>query len=83
MLALVWPTAAWATLTVGAIYCLGVLGCAVPAAWTHGLRCSAILAAAFPVLHCAYGAGFWHGLFDHFLYRRRHRLDASTIGLSR
>lgn len=79
----VWPAAATAGGLLLGAYGTAVAGAALPAAPRHGARCALALAAAFPVVHLSYGAGFLRGLW-HLLWRR-HGLgrDPATVPLSR
>jgi glycosyltransferase involved in cell wall biosynthesis len=76
----------WAALVAAGIagsYALGVLGCAVRVARTHGMRCAVAIAAVFPVIHTSYGLGFLRGLRDGLFGRRGRWRDPAAIPLSR
>ena len=65
------------------LYASVALACAAQAAPRHGLRCGAVLATVFPVLHISYGIGCLAGLLDHVLLAGRRVRDATAIPLSR
>jgi hypothetical protein len=78
-----WPRAAVAAATIASAYTLGVVGCAVLVARTHGFRCAVALAGVFPVLHASYGVGFLHGLRDALFGHRSRWRDPAVVRLSR
>ena len=66
-----------------AAYLSVVLLCSARAVPRHGLRCAAVLAFVFPLLHASYGIGFLHGLIDHVARGRRSAASAAAVPLSR
>ena len=83
VLALVWPPARVLWLGIAGSYAAAVLACALLGARGLGARCALALAAAFPVLHGSYGAGFLLGLWDVVVRQRRRWADPSAVPLSR
>jgi glycosyltransferase involved in cell wall biosynthesis len=81
--ALVWPPAAWAAAAVAAPYGALVTAAALAQARSHGWRCAAVLLAAIPVVHGAYGIGFLRGSIDHLLRFRRRARRVAAPSLSR
>lgn len=64
--------AAWAGAAAAAAYAAAVVPTALAAApRCGGVRAVPALAAVFPVMHFAYGAGFWAGIRDHWLRGKR------------
>ena len=81
--AIFWPWSAVVAGAVAGMYALGILGCALRVARTHGFRCAVAIAAVFPVIHTSYGFGFLRGLRDGLFGRRGRWRDPAAIPLSR
>jgi hypothetical protein len=81
--ALFWPRAAGAAAVIAGAYGLGVLGCAMRVARSHGFRCAVAIAGVFPVLHTSYGIGFLRGMCDALFGRRGRWRDPAVLRLSR
>jgi len=73
--------AVWGT----GLLCYGaaVVAAALPVARTQGVRCALALAAAFPLVHLSYGAGFWRGLWGLVAPGRGPWRDPAAVPLSR
>lgn len=76
------PLLAWATLAGVALHAGVSLLSAARAFATLGAAGAAALAACFPVMHVAYGAGYWRGVLD-FVVRRRDPVGGGAVALSR
>jgi glycosyltransferase involved in cell wall biosynthesis len=83
VLALGWWPARVLWLGIAGSYAVAVGACALLGARGGGARCALALAAAFPVLHGSYGAGFLRGLWDVVVRQRRRWADPSALPLSR
>jgi glycosyltransferase involved in cell wall biosynthesis len=70
-------------LMVAAAYASVVVVCAARAIPKHGIRCAAVLALVFPLLHLSYGVGFLRGMIDHFGRRRSSAARPTAVPLSR
>lgn len=76
VLSLVWPGGPWPLIVVGGVYAATCLGASLVAVVRHGSPLELIprVAAAFAILHLAYGTGFLAGLVR-FCHRWRVRAD--------
>jgi len=81
-LAPLWATAAMAWGALLTTYAAASLACAWSATRNHGWRRFLALAAVFPMLHVAYGAGYLRGLW-HTLVGRRLWADPAVVPLTR
>src|SRR5204862_125604 len=59
---LLWPPFAVGGVAIAAAYAFAAIGCAVPVARSHGIRCALALVMTLPVVHVSYGSGFLLGL---------------------
>lgn len=81
-LSLVWAPARVAFGAIALVYAAAAIASAVGAARERGARTATRLAAVFPLLHIAYGAGFLRGLWSLLVSRARWR-DPATVPLTR
>jgi glycosyltransferase involved in cell wall biosynthesis len=80
----VWlPAAGVLCAAIGAVYATAVLTCAGLAARRHGIRCAAVLAVVFPLLHFSYGLGFIRRLLEFVALRRPRARAVAELPLSR
>jgi glycosyltransferase involved in cell wall biosynthesis len=68
---------------IAGIYAAAAVACSARAAARHGVRCGAVLASVFPVLHVSYGVGCLAGILDHFVLAGLRVRDVTAIPLSR
>lgn len=82
-LALVWPlfAALWGAGLL--CYAIAVAAAALPVARAHGLKCAFALAAAFPLVHLSYGAGFLRGVWGLVTPGQAPWRDPAAVPLSR
>ena len=79
---LLWPPFAVGGAAIAAAYAFGAIGCAVPVARSHGIRCALALVMTLPVVHASYGFGFLSGLRAGLRGHSRWR-DPAAVPLSR
>lgn len=84
LLALHWSGAGIVWATIAGLYAASIAGAALSAVPRQGLRAALAAAAAFPVMHGAYGIGFLRGLGRALGRRARWKdLDPDAVPLSR
>jgi glycosyltransferase involved in cell wall biosynthesis len=82
VLTLLWPRGGILLGALVVTYAAAALVSAAGQVRTRGIRCAAALAAVFPLLHIAYGAGFIRGLWSLLVSRDRWR-DPAAVPLTR
>ena len=83
LLAALWPLIGLLWMVSVLLYAATAFAVSLPMLRTHGLRCALMLSWVFPVLHVAYGSGFWRGLWDLVAARSRRWREAAAVPLTR